>query len=98
MLVLLKGSPIARSVAAVCVLAIAALACSAQEAQTYPVKGTVFGKAKNKTGVLASSQPVAFSEAINSAAGGALTFGGHAAQVTGEASISLAGGGEFKAE
>jgi hypothetical protein len=39
--VLLKGSRIARSVAAVCVLAIAALACSAQEAQTYPVKGTV---------------------------------------------------------
>ena len=66
-------------------------------ANPYPVKGVVFGEAVNPTNVLASAQKVKFSSGINSAAGGALTFGGHAAAITGETSVTLTGGGEFKA-
>ncbi len=66
-------------------------------AGAYPTKGVVFGEAINPTNTLASAQNVKFSTTINSAAGGELLFGGHAAVITGETSVTLTGGGQFKA-
>lgn len=52
-------------------------------AGAYPTKGVVFGEAANATGVSAGEQKVTVSGAINTAAGGSLTFGGHSAALAG---------------
>jgi hypothetical protein len=57
----------------------------------YPVKGTLFGESVNATGVEATEQKVTFSEAIQKTAGGSLTFGGKAAQLTGQGIFKLKG-------
>jgi len=50
----------------------------------YPTKGVVFGESTNATNFEAEEQFLNFSAAINSAAGGSLTFGGHSASITGK--------------
>lgn len=62
---------------------------------TYPVKGTVFGKSSNATGVEAANQPLTFSAAINTTAGGSLLLGGNAASITGAANNELVSGSKF---
>ncbi len=61
----------------------------------YPVKGKVIGQPTNVTCTEAATQTVDFSEAIQNDAGGALTFGNKAAQIEGELSVKLTGGGNF---
>lgn len=63
-------------------------------ASSYIVKGTVFVKTQNATGVGATKQFVNSSGAINSEAGGALEFGSKPATLTGEAFFE-AGGNSF---
>ncbi len=64
----------------------------------YQIKGSVFGQQELGTKVAALKQRFVFSKTINQAAGGALTFGGAEAQLTGTVGITLTGGGEFKSE
>jgi hypothetical protein len=58
---------------------------------SYIKSGTVFGKANNVTGTLASSQTISFSGSINNAAGGATQFGGKPAELNGSLTLSMAG-------
>lgn len=67
-------------------------------AGTYPVKGSVIAEVVNFTGVFAKTQRLKFSQAIQTDAGGSLSFGGHAAFVTAEAQGSLEGGVEWAAK
>jgi hypothetical protein len=69
--------------------------CSIEE--VYPAKGVVFGKSVNATGVEAATQEATFSGAINTTAGGALTFGGHSATLAGTGTFKLTGGGNWSA-
>jgi hypothetical protein len=55
--------------------------CAASGARL--VKGTVYGRAKNHTGVYSTEQPLEFSSTINSTAGGSLTLAGNAASLAG---------------
>lgn len=64
----------------------------------YQIKGSVFGEQELGTKVSALKQRFKFSKTINQAAGGALTWGGAEAQLTGTIGITLTGGGEFKSE
>jgi hypothetical protein len=59
-------------------------------AGTYPVKGSVYGET-NKLGVLAVNQPLKFSPAINTAAGGKLLLGTEEAKLTGTGINTLSG-------
>lgn len=52
-------------------------------ANAYPTKGVIFGESANATGVSVGEQKVTLSGAINTAAGGSLTFGGHSAALAG---------------
>ncbi|MBS1893719.1 MAG: hypothetical protein JST59_20660 [Actinobacteria bacterium] len=56
-------------------------------------KGTIFGKAENKTGVMRTSQNVSFSESINAAAGGTFKVGEEKAVLT--ATGKFEAGGKF---
>jgi hypothetical protein len=67
--------------------------CSAEN--TYPVKGTVFGQSSNATGTEAANQPLTFSEAIQTAAGGSLTWGTNGGQIKGKANNELVDGNKF---
>jgi hypothetical protein len=58
---------------------------------TYSITGTDFVKANNATGVLAESQGVTSSGAINAEAGGEIKFGSKKAELNGTASFSLSG-------
>jgi len=58
---------------------------------TYPLKGTMFGRFPNSTGVLAAEQNWSFSSTINATAGGALTLGFEPATLTGEERFSTFG-------
>ena len=64
---------------------------------TYPAKGNVFGQAGNPTGTEAVNQPLTFSGAINTTAGGALTLGTNAATISGKANNELGSGAKFSA-
>jgi hypothetical protein len=59
--------------------------------EQWLVKGSLFGKITNKAGVQAASQPVEFSPSINSAAGGALSFGGGSGSLTATESFKAGG-------
>jgi hypothetical protein len=69
--------------------------CSIEE--VYPAKGVVFGKSVNATGEEAETQELTFSGAVNTTAGGSLTFGGHAATLAGTGTFKLTGGGRWGA-
>ncbi|MBS1892735.1 MAG: hypothetical protein JST59_15675 [Actinobacteria bacterium] len=62
-------------------------------AGNYTPKGTIFGKAENKTGVMRTSQNVSFSESINAAAGGTFKLGEEKAVLT--ATDEFKAGGKF---
>jgi hypothetical protein len=59
------------------------------------VKGSVFGRATNKKGVMALEQPLNFSSAIDTAAGSALTFAANPAHLTGSVVNELNPAEEF---
>jgi hypothetical protein len=61
----------------------------------YPLRGNFFGQG-NDTGVAAVEQPLKFSEAIQTAAGGALTLGAKPGQIEGELLNFLAGANNGK--
>ncbi len=62
----------------------------------YPLRGTMFGEALNATNVLAAEQTFSYRPPVQAAAGGTLTFGGHAAAVEGVVSITPVAGGQIK--
>jgi len=64
---------------------------------TYPVKGSVFGKASSSTGTEAQLVPSTFSGAINSTAGGSLTLGTSPATISGVANNELVSGAKYGA-
>jgi len=64
---------------------------------TYPAKGNVFGQASNPTGTEAANQPLTFSGAINTTAGGSLTLGTNAATISGVANNELVSGAKYSA-
>jgi hypothetical protein len=66
-------------------------------AGSYPVKGTDFGRSPNATGVESAHQKLEFSGAINTTAGGALTFGTEAVTLSGEAENTLSPEASFAA-
>jgi hypothetical protein len=63
-------------------------ACKAL-AGPYNVTGTVFGEAKNATGVFSSQQEIEVSPAIQKTTGAELKLGGNLAELTGTAGFSL---------
>ncbi len=64
---------------------------------SYILSGNDFGRF-NPTGYSAASQPVVFSGAINSTAGGELKLGSKLAALSGVLRIALSSGGTFKTE
>jgi len=62
---------------------------------SYQLKGTLYGKNTNGTGVLAVRQGITFTGAINSSQGGTLTLGKEAATFEGGFSIGLTSGASF---
>jgi hypothetical protein len=63
----------------------------------FPLKGTFFGESVVATSVEGTSRGLTFSSAINTTAGGSLTFGKSTATLKGRANLSLTGGGSWKA-
>jgi hypothetical protein len=59
-------------------------------AGSYPIKGTIYAEAA-PLGTESITQPLTFSPAINSAAGGSITFGTKPMSLTGELSTHLLG-------
>ena len=64
-------------------------------AGSYQLKGTLYGKNTNGTGVFAASQGTSFSGAINSSQKGTLTLGKEAATLEAGIKISLVSGEKF---
>ncbi len=64
-------------------------------AETYPINGIVFAEFVNPTGVESGDEELEFSGAINTLAGGALTFDGNAAAITGKTKVVLTAGGTY---
>jgi hypothetical protein len=62
---------------------------------SYPVKGTLFGRASSATETEATNQPLTFSSTIQSTAGGSLTLAGKAANVSGKSNNELVSGSAF---
>jgi hypothetical protein len=66
-------------------------------AETFLLKGTVFGKSVNATNVAKATQELEFSGAINSTAGGSLTIGVNSATLKGTSTFKLTSGDEILA-
>lgn len=67
-------------------------------ANSYNVTGSVFGEAKNKTGVFAKSQEIEVSPAIQKTTEAELKLGGKLAELTGTAAFSLTNAAKEKVE
>lgn len=60
-----------------------------------PVRGYVYGEAVNRTGVHSETQPLTFSEAVDTTAGSELKFAGNEAHLTGNVVNFLSGANAF---
>jgi hypothetical protein len=88
--VFLQFIPEAGATAAYAQIRLSAGECESIEGP-YNITGTLFGEMKNNRGVMATSQQVVISPAVQATTGAALKLGGNSVTLTGTAKVSAGG-------